>query len=126
MSKTLRTKSDAIKYLAEMGHLACDRIEHLETELAEARAEIERLALEIENKQYTITCASEENQQLKESLAEARADAEHWKSECNALQRMVHEARAEIDRLQGKENEADALLRKCLHLLEEQVERGGV
>ena len=59
-------------------------------------------------------------------LAEARADAEHWKSECNALQRMVHEARAEIDRLQGKENEADALLRKCLHLLEEQVERGGV
>ena len=42
MSKTLRTKSDAIKYLAEMGHLACDRIEHLETELADARAEIER------------------------------------------------------------------------------------
>ena len=59
-------------------------------------------------------------------LAEARADAEHWKSECNALQRMVHEARAEIDRLHGKENEADALLRKCLHLLEEQVERGEV
>lgn len=99
--------------------------------LAEARAEIERLALELENKQYTITCASEENQQLKESLAEARAgienlkwhinsekakaeaaltlndralglvneartNAEHWKSECDALQRMVHEARAEI------------------------------
>jgi hypothetical protein len=32
-------------------------------------------------------------------LAEARADAEHWKSECNALQRMVHEARAEIENL---------------------------
>jgi hypothetical protein len=32
-------------------------------------------------------------------LAEARADADHWKSECNALQRMVHEARAEIERL---------------------------
>lgn len=31
-------------------------------------------------------------------LAEARADADHWKSECNALQRMVHEARAEIAR----------------------------
>ncbi|HMM59562.1 MAG TPA: hypothetical protein PKC25_05440 [Candidatus Rifleibacterium sp.] len=43
MSKTLRTKSDAIKYLAEMGHLACDRIEHLENELTEAQAEIEGL-----------------------------------------------------------------------------------
>ena len=75
----------------------------LETELAEARAEIERLALEIENKQYTITCASEENQQLKESLADARA---------------------EIERLKNKENEADALLQKCLDLFEEQVERG--
>ena len=32
-------------------------------------------------------------------LAEARADADHWKSECNALQRMVHESRAEIDGL---------------------------
>ena len=31
-------------------------------------------------------------------LAEARADADHWKSECNTLQRMVHEARAEIER----------------------------
>ena len=31
-------------------------------------------------------------------IAEARADADHWKSECNALQRMVHEARAEIER----------------------------
>jgi hypothetical protein len=51
-------------------------INQLETELADARAEIERLALEIENKQYTITCASEENQQLKESLAEARAEIE--------------------------------------------------
>jgi septal ring factor EnvC (AmiA/AmiB activator) len=44
-------------------------LELSETELAEARAEIE-------NKQYTITCASEENQQLKESLAEARAEIE--------------------------------------------------
>ena len=32
-------------------------------------------------------------------LAEARADADHWKSECNALQRMAHEARAEIEAL---------------------------
>ncbi len=44
----------------------------LTEELEKARAEIERLALEIANKQYTITCASEENQQLKESLAEAQ------------------------------------------------------
>ena len=36
---------------------------------------------------------------LEKQLAEARADAEHWKAECNALQRMVHEALAEIDGL---------------------------
>lgn len=41
----------------------------LESELVEARAEIE-------NKQYSITCASEENQQLRESLVEARAEIE--------------------------------------------------
>jgi peptidoglycan hydrolase CwlO-like protein len=52
------------------------RVIELERELAEAQTEIERLALEIENQQYTITCASEENQQLKESLAEARAEIE--------------------------------------------------
>lgn len=56
-----------------------DTIKQLTKELAEARAELERLALEIENKQYTITCASEENQQLKESLAEARAEIERLK-----------------------------------------------
>jgi predicted acetyltransferase len=67
----------------------------LETELAEARAEIERLALELENKQYTITCASEENQQLKESLAEARAEIE----------------------------KQDTLLEKCLSLLKRQKEK---
>jgi predicted RNase H-like nuclease (RuvC/YqgF family) len=50
--------------------------DELEKLLAEARAEVERLALEIENQQYTITCASEENQQLKESLAEARGEIE--------------------------------------------------
>ncbi len=57
-----------------------DTIEQLTKELAEARAEIERLALELENKQYTITCASEENQQLKESLAEALAEIERLKA----------------------------------------------
>jgi len=44
----------------------------LERELSEARAEIE-------NKQYTITCAAEENQQLQEQLAEARAEIEQYK-----------------------------------------------
>lgn len=72
----------------------------LERENAELKAEIERLALEIENQQYTITCASEENQQLKESLAEARADADHWKGECSDLVRKAHEMRAEIDYFQ--------------------------
>ena len=66
------------------------------SELAEARAELERLALEIENKQYTITCASEENQQLKESLVEAQAEIE----------------------------KQDKLLEKCLSLLKQQKERG--
>jgi len=78
-------------------------LDDCQAELAEAQTEVERLALEIENQQYTITCASEENQQLKESLADARA---------------------EIERLKNKENEADALLQKCLDLFEEQVERG--
>lgn len=73
-----------------------DTIEQLTKELAEARTEVERLALEIENQQYTITCASEENQQLKESLAEARAEIE----------------------------KQDTLLEKCLSLLKQQKERG--
>lgn len=42
---------------------------------------IKWLVSEIENKQYTITCASEENQQLKEQLAEARAEIERLKAE---------------------------------------------
>ena len=45
--------------------------------------------------EYIRYSVSEKDRQL----AEARADAEHWKGECNALQRMVHEARAEIERL---------------------------
>lgn len=53
-----------------------DEIAKLQQQLQEAQTEIERLALEIENRQYTITCASEENLQLKKSLAEARAEIE--------------------------------------------------
>jgi rRNA maturation protein Nop10 len=37
-------------------------------ELADARAEIERLTLEIENKQYTIMCAAQEIADLRELL----------------------------------------------------------
>ena len=44
--------------------------------------------------------------------------------ECNRLSTELAEARAEIERLKNKENEADALLQKCLDLFEEQVERG--
>ena len=46
--------------------------------------------------------------------------------ERDELRKQLAEARAEIERLKNKENEADALLRKCLHLLEEQIERGEV
>jgi len=42
-------------------------------------------------------------------IAEARADADHWKGECNTLQRMVHEARAEIDRLKKLQQFATAI-----------------
>ena len=47
--------------------------------------------------------------ELQKQLAEARADADHWKSECNALQRMVHEARAEIERLREAMKAIDAI-----------------
>lgn len=40
MSDTPRTKSEAIRYAVGLGHIACNRVEELETELAEARAEI--------------------------------------------------------------------------------------
>ena len=40
------------------------------------------------------------------------------------LETELADARAEIERLKNKENEADALLQKYLDLFEEQVERG--
>lgn len=39
------------------------------------------------------------NEILTEELEKARADAEHWKAKCSSLQRMVHEARAENESL---------------------------
>jgi chromosome segregation ATPase len=70
-----------------------DKIEMLEKQLAEAQAEIERLALEIENRQYTITCASEENLQLKESLAEARAEIERKDTLIEQLKKALESAK---------------------------------
>jgi predicted RNase H-like nuclease (RuvC/YqgF family) len=99
-----------------------DTIEQLTKELAEAQTEVERLALEIENQQYTITCASEENQQLKESLAEARAEnatlvAEFQRladepptleeiaadlDKIEMLEKQLAEARAEVEHWKGE------------------------
>jgi multidrug efflux pump subunit AcrA (membrane-fusion protein) len=74
----------------------------LETELAEARAEIENLQWHVSEEQAKTGAALELNDRALELVNEARADAKHWKSECNALQRMAHEARAEIERLQAE------------------------
>ena len=54
--------------------------------------------------------AEVEREELRKQLAEARADADHWKSECNALQRMVHEARAENERMREALRQADDLI----------------
>jgi TolA-binding protein len=70
-----------------------DEIAKLQQQLQEAQAEIERLALEIENRQYTITCASEENLQLKESLAEARAEIERKDTLIEQLKKALESAK---------------------------------
>jgi hypothetical protein len=43
MSKTPRTKSEAIAYTVRLGHLACNRIDELETENAELEAQMEAM-----------------------------------------------------------------------------------
>jgi uncharacterized coiled-coil DUF342 family protein len=68
----------------------------LKESLAEARAEIENLKWHINSEKAKAEAALELNDRALELVNEARADAKHWKSECNALQRMAHEARAEI------------------------------
>ena len=89
MSKTPRTDEHILHHGNGNWHpsafVLASFARQIETELADARAEIERLALEIENKQYTITCASEENQQLKESLAEARTEIERLNKKLRLL-----------------------------------------
>lgn len=67
-----------------------------EKQLAEAQAEIENLKWHINSEKAKAEAALALNDRALELVNEARADAEHWKSECNALQRMAHEARAEI------------------------------
>ena len=104
-------------------------INQIETELAEARAEIERLALEIENKQYTITCASEENQQLKESLAEARAEIGQLKQlwSCNLdiiggeLNKQLVEARARLAVLERAHEAKDKLIEQMGRAMEKVI-----
>jgi len=54
------------------------------------------LVSEIENTQYTITCASEENQQLRESLAEARAEIEKLKTELREISDSCSKSNLEI------------------------------
>ena len=43
MSKTVKTKSDAIRYLVALGHQACDRIQQLEAENAALKAQISKM-----------------------------------------------------------------------------------
>lgn len=50
--------------------------EELRKQLAGARAEIERLVLEIADRQYTVVCAAQEIADLRELLDEARAEIE--------------------------------------------------
>ena len=69
----------------------------LNKQLVEARAEIENLKWHINNEKAKAEAALELNDRALELVNEARADAKHWKSECNALQRMAHETRAEIE-----------------------------
>jgi chromosome segregation ATPase len=70
--------------------------DELRKHLAEAQAEIENLKWRINSEEAKAEAALELNGKAIELFNEARTDAEHWKSECNALQRRVHEARAEI------------------------------
>lgn len=72
----------------------------LETELAEARAEIEKYKMgKVSPADYYSMAEAEEK--LCKELAEARAEVEHWKGECSYLVRKAHEMRAEIDYFQS-------------------------
>ena len=117
-NKTPRTNENEklLEMLSGIKIISQEYVSQLETELAdkdrqlaEAKTEIERLKQgrdfwrnkcereESEAGKAMISYVCRE-QEFEKQLAEARADADHWKSECNALRRMVHEARAEIKR----------------------------
>jgi septal ring factor EnvC (AmiA/AmiB activator) len=94
-----------------MSEECADMLDEMDKDYDEQHKQLAEARAEIENKQYTITCASEENQQLKESLAEARAEvtkiSDSYKRFCmdakeDAVdqQKQLAEARAEIERLQ--------------------------
>lgn len=71
--------------------------DELRKQLAEAQAEIENLKWHINSEKAKAEAALALNDRALGLINEARTDADHWKSECNALQRMAHEARAEIE-----------------------------
>lgn len=75
--------------------------DELRKHLAEAQAEIENLKWHINSEKAKAEAALALNDRALGLVNEARTDADHWKSECNALQRMAHEARAEIARKDG-------------------------
>lgn len=93
--------------------------DELRKQLAEAQTEVERLALEVENQQYTITCASEENQQLKESLAEARAEIERLKKNLRLLLCKKHLDKCENGLFNSRFPDDEP----CLICVEEEAER---
>jgi len=117
--ETLRKEMDAVstKPSEYIRYIVSEK----DRQLADARAEIEQLALEIENKQYTITCASEENQQLKESLAEARTEIERLNKKLRLLLCEEHFEKCERG-LFNSENPDDE---PCLICLMNATERGG-
>lgn len=100
MSETPRTtKSEAIRTLAAYCHAACDRVEQLETELAdkekqlaEARAEIERLKSEHEDS----LCRAKDNAV---SLSGAVTE---YAGELLVKDRLIEQMKADLQR--AKEN----------------------
>jgi chromosome segregation ATPase len=81
--------------------------DELRKHLAEAQAEIENLKWHINSEKAKAEAALALNDRALGLVNEARTDAHHWKAECNSLQRMVHEARAVIER---KNEELDMFL----------------
>ena len=106
MSKTPRTDERefaAIDLKPSARVVYASFAQQLETELAdkdkqlaEARAEIENLKWRINSEKAKAEAALALNERALGLVNEARTDAEHWRAECNSLQRMVHEAQAEI------------------------------